>query len=131
MTGILIFYPHNPVKPQHGSHLRALQQIQGLLDVSQVCLASTEHTSDTLWPKDLEGVAAKLGVAEISVFERSEWALRNRIWLAITFVPHGCDIQTSRFASTDDECARQWPFLDDEALVPGSGRQERRGIDRR
>lgn len=88
---ILIFYPHNPANPQHGSHLRALQQIQGLQEIGQVYLASADHTSDTKWPDDLEAVTRILGIKEIFIFERSSRGLTNRVILMVTWLHKGLD----------------------------------------
>lgn len=79
---ILIFYPHNPATPQHGSHLRALQQIRELGEVASIFLASIENIFDAPWPVDLRNVRKKLGVAEIAIFERSPlgWVDKFRIY---------------------------------------------------
>lgn len=72
---IVIFYPHNPEHPRHGSHVRALQQIKDLGAVANVFLASTLHTTDTAWPLDLRTCAKALGVQEVLIFERSRYAI--------------------------------------------------------
>ena len=68
---ILIFYPHNPSHPQHGSHIRALQQIVDLREGSNLFIASSDKTSDTIWPKVLTAVREELGIHGLDIYERS------------------------------------------------------------
>lgn len=71
---ILVFYPHNPFNPHHGSHLRCLQQLQDLSHLYDIILASTLKTSDSKWPvKDLKllQVDQRNVVREIAIFEKS------------------------------------------------------------
>jgi len=70
MKKALIFYPHNPANPMHGSHLRAIQQLNELKGY-ELYYASTRHTSDTQWPKDRKQVEKILGVKKVYLYEES------------------------------------------------------------
>ena len=72
MKKILIFYPHNPFTPSHGSHLRFLQQLQDLSCDYDIILASSSKTSDSEWPAgnlQLAQVARKKAIRRIDIFE--------------------------------------------------------------
>jgi len=73
-SSILIFYPHNPFSPIHGSHHRALQQINDL-DVcvgKPIIFASTEFSSDTKWQKSHDRNKTRIASnIKIVIFERS------------------------------------------------------------
>ncbi len=69
---VLIFYPHNPFNPRHGSHLRCLQQLQDLSCDYDIILASSSRTSDSAWPAgnhQLVQLALKNAVRRIDIFE--------------------------------------------------------------
>lgn len=68
---ILLFYPHNPVNPIHGSHLRILQQISEVREIGRIIFTSSVYTSDTFWPLDLSSELSNLGVHSIEVYGRS------------------------------------------------------------
>jgi len=76
MKKALIFYPHNPSNPMHGSHLRAIQQLNELKGCD-LFYASTRHTSDTRWPRDKKKVEKILGVEKIFIYEDSPYGLLN------------------------------------------------------
>lgn len=88
---ILIFFSHNPSPPQHGAHLRALQQIGEIRRFARVFLASAEHTSDTQWPVGLAKICEALGVERVCIFERSIFGRSERYvqWLARQLVRVG------------------------------------------
>ncbi len=69
---VLVFYPHNPFNPSHGSHLRCLQQLQDLSRDYDIILASSSKTSDSEWPAgnlQLAKVALKNTIRRIDIFE--------------------------------------------------------------
>ena len=69
---LLIFYPHNPFNPKHGSHLRCLQQLIDLSAQYRIIFASSLATSDSEWPRStqkLEEVALRQNIDRICIFE--------------------------------------------------------------
>lgn len=71
---ILIFYPHNPFTPRHGSHLRCLQQLDDLRSQYNIVLASSSGTSDSDWSSSaqiLAESALKHKIRRIAIFEHS------------------------------------------------------------
>lgn len=74
MGNILVFYPHNPFSPCHGSHQRCIQQLRDLRVEYSVVLASSTATSDTPWPRTpskLQQLANEHKIAKVVIFEHS------------------------------------------------------------
>ena len=69
---ILLFIPNNPTYPQYGSQIRMLQLIVDLREGSNLFVASSDRTIDTIWPKVLSKAREELGIHGLDIYERSK-----------------------------------------------------------
>jgi glycosyltransferase involved in cell wall biosynthesis len=83
---VLIFYPHNPFCPRHGSHLRCLQQLADLRSQYRIIFASSLETSDSDWPQrrqQLDELGNRFRIDHLSIFELSLLCRARRISLLL------------------------------------------------
>jgi glycosyltransferase involved in cell wall biosynthesis len=109
---LLIFYPHNPFIPEHGSHLRCLQQIDDLTSEYSIVVASSLATSDSKWPRSRENlrqVERERKIEHISIFEYSYWG--HACHLSILAVGPLLKPFTSRFRGKSIEALRKLFYL--------------------
>jgi glycosyltransferase involved in cell wall biosynthesis len=78
---LLLFYPHNPFSPKHGSHLRCLQQLVDLSSQYNIVFASSLATSDSEWPRNsqLDELGRREKICKISIFEYSLFGYACRL----------------------------------------------------
>lgn len=105
MKTIIVYYPHNPFKPCHGSHLRCLQQLQDLRTSYRIILASSSEFSSNPFPSkysELRKIAHKELIFKIVIFELSIPGVAYRLCMVPLrilkrLVPHISIIKVASF----------------------------------
>lgn len=81
---VIVFYPHNPFTPLHGSHQRCLQQLQDLCNDYKIVFVSSSGLSDTTWPSNnsiLQKISNDHKIAKILIFERTPIGVISKFFI--------------------------------------------------